>query len=98
MQLKRFRSNAISSAACEAAAAKFPPSVPARDRTVVRRLALREIEHDFVDVAPAPALRRVVALDDGMAGGMKMFRGVPVRRIVAAADGGAAPGHAQMQA
>ncbi len=59
-------------------------SVVTRDRTVVRRLAVGEIEHHFVDEAPAPALRRIIALDDRMARGVKMFGRVLVRGIVAA--------------
>src|SRR3954452_24244065 len=100
MLLNRFGYNANLSAACEAAGANFAPeknSVIARDRTVVRRLAVRQIEHDFVDIAPAPSLRRIVALDDGMASGMEMCGRVLVGRIVAAADVTAGPADPQMQ-
>src|SRR3954454_17923575 len=76
---------------------KTPTSVIARDRAVVRRLAVRQVEHHLVDVAPAPAFRRIIALDDGMSGRVKMFRRVPVWRIVAAADMAATPANPQMQ-
>jgi hypothetical protein len=62
------------------------PSNIARDGAELRRHAVGEVEKDFVHVAPAPAFRRVVALDHRMAGGVEMFGGVAVRRIVATAD------------
>ena len=61
-------------------------SVVPRDRPVVGRLAIRQIEHHFVDVAPPPALGRIVAFDDRMAGGVKMLGRMPVRRLVATPD------------
>jgi nicotinate dehydrogenase subunit B len=66
-------------------------SVKARDRAVVRGGAIAEIEQDLVDVTPPPALGRVIAFDNGMARLVKMFGGVPVRRIVATADMTAGP-------
>src|ERR1700761_5716015 len=66
-------------------------SIVTRDRSVVRCLAIRQVEQRFVDVAPAPALGRVIALDDRMRGGVKMFGGVLVGGIVAAADMAAGP-------
>ena len=68
----------------------------ARDRPVLRRRAIAEIEDDLVDVAPAPAFRRIVALDDRMAGRVEVLGGVTVRRAVAAADVAAGPAEAQM--
>jgi len=53
-------------------------SIVARDRTVVRRGAIAEVEHDLVDVAPSPAFGRVVAFDDRMAGSVKVLAGVAV--------------------
>src|SRR3954454_9221876 len=50
-----------------------------RNRTVVRCHAVGEIEHHVVDIAPTPALRRIVALDNGMAGGTKMLGCMTVR-------------------
>src|ERR1051325_9003392 len=58
----------------------------ARDRPELWRSAIGQIEHDLVDVAPAPALGRIIALDHRMAGGVEMFGGVAVGRAVAAAD------------
>src|SRR5262245_61054498 len=63
----------------------------------MRRLAFRQVKQDLVDITPAPALRRVKAFDDGMAGGLEMRRGVLVGRIVAAADMAAAAADAQVQ-
>src|SRR4051794_2927790 len=70
--------------------------VIARDRTVVRCLPVRQVEQHFVDIAPAPSLRRIVALDDRMPGGMKMLGRVLVGRIVAATDVTATAADAQM--
>src|SRR6478672_8601559 len=71
-------------------------SDPTRDRPQLRRDVLAEIEEDFVDIAPAPALRRVVALDDRMAGGVIMGGCVPVGALVAAADMPATAAQAQV--
>ena len=51
----------------------------------MRRLAWK-IDFDVVDVAPAPAFRRVVALDDGMTARFKVPTGVSMRRLIAATD------------
>ena len=66
-------------------------SIVARDRTVVLRGAIAEVEDDLVDVTPAPAFGWVIAFDDRMACLVKMLRGVPVRRAVATADIAAGP-------
>src|SRR5271163_4373997 len=71
--------------------------VVARDRAVVGRLAVGEIEHHFVDVAPSPAFGRIVAFDDRMAGGVKMLGCVPVRRLVATSDMSACAAEPQME-
>ncbi len=63
----------------------------------MRRLPFRQIEHDFVHIAPAPSFRRIVAFDDGMSGGVEMRGGVLVGRVVAAADVTAAAADPQMQ-
>src|ERR1700680_5144642 len=60
-------------------------------------LAVRQVEQHFIDIAPAPALRRIVALDDRMLGGVEMFGGVLVGGIVAAADMAASAADPQMQ-
>src|SRR5258708_19539749 len=72
-------------------------SVVARDRTVMRRLSVRKIEQQFIDIAPAPTFRRIVALDDGMPGGVEVLGRVLVGGIVAAADVTAAAADPQMQ-
>src|ERR1700730_11030657 len=63
----------------------------------MRGLALRQIEEHLIDVAPAPALGRIVSLDHRMAGGVKMLGRVLVGGIVAAADMAAAAADPQMQ-
>ena len=63
----------------------------------MRRLSFRQIEHYFVDVTPAPALRRIIPLDDGVLGRVEMFRGMLVRGIVTASDMAAGPADPQMQ-
>src|SRR5581483_9883490 len=55
-----------------------------------------EVEERLVDIAPAPALRRVVALDDRVLRRVEMLGGVAVRRIVAAADMAAGPAQSEM--
>src|SRR3954462_3038612 len=72
-------------------------SIVARDRTVMRGLPVRQIEQDFIDIAPAPSLRRIVALDDGMTGGGEMLGSVLIGRIVTTADVAAGPADPQMQ-
>jgi hypothetical protein len=62
------------------------PSVEARDGSVLWGRVVAKIEHDLVDVAPAPAFRRVVALDDRMLGAVEMRRRVAMGRLIAAAD------------
>src|SRR5437660_5206728 len=49
-----------------------------------------------MDVAPAPALGRIIALDHRMAGGVEMFGGVAVGRVVAAAHVPAGAAHPQV--
>src|SRR3977135_1289220 len=72
-------------------------SVVARDRTVMRRLSVRQIEQHFIDITPAPSFRRIIALDDRMFGGVKMPGRVFVGRIVTAADVTAGAADPQMQ-
>src|SRR4051812_14584873 len=79
------------------ARSRHKPSIVARDRTVMRGLPVRQIEQDFIDIAPAPSLRRIVALDDGMTGGVEMLGSVLIGRIVTTADVAAGPADPQMQ-
>src|ERR1700712_2714110 len=72
-------------------------SVVARDRPALRRAALAKVERHFIHIAPAPALRRVIALDDRVARGVEVGGGVPVRRVIAATDVAAGPAEPQMQ-
>src|SRR2546428_9754499 len=66
------------------------------DRAEVRRGAVGQVEGHFVDVAPAPPFRRIVALDDGVAARVEVLGGGPVRRVVAAADVAAGPAEPQV--
>src|ERR1700730_4980137 len=72
-------------------------SIIARDRPVVRGLAVRQIEQHFIDITPAPAFRRIITLDDRVSGGVEMFGCVLFGRIVAAADVAATAADPQMQ-
>src|SRR5690606_2943426 len=65
-----------------------------RNRPELRRLVWQRDFH-FIDIAPAPAFRRVIAFDDRVRSGVEMRGGVPVRRIVAAADVAATAAQAQ---
>ena len=51
----------------------------------MRRLAWK-IDFDVIDEAPAPALWRVVALDDGMTVRFKVSTGVTIGRLITATD------------
>src|ERR1700682_5614867 len=63
----------------------------------MRCLPVRQIEQDFIDITPAPTLRRIIALDDRMSRSVEMFCRVLVGGIVTAADVTAAAADAQMQ-
>ena len=67
----------------------------ARDCAVVWRLAWK-IDFDVIDIAPAPALGRVVTLDDGMTACFKMSTGVTMGRLIAATDMPAMAAKSQM--
>ena len=80
-----------------AAVPPFGSLVVARDRSQLRRRRSAKIDLDIVDVAPAPAFRRVVSLDDRVAGFVEMLPGMAMRRIVAAADMAAVPAQAEVK-
>jgi hypothetical protein len=44
------------------------------------------LDHGFIDIAPDPILARFKGLDQRMLGGVKMFCGMPMGRIVAASN------------
>jgi hypothetical protein len=69
-----------------------------RDWPVMRRRAAAKVQTNFIDIAPPPPppFRRIVALDDRMAGLVKVLGGMTVWRAVAAADMAAGPAEAQM--
>jgi hypothetical protein len=56
-----------------------------------------QVDHQVIDVTITPALRRVVAFDDGMIGSTKMLGGVLAWRLVATADMAARPADAQVK-
>jgi hypothetical protein len=62
----------------------------------MRRRAVAQIEHNLVDIAPAPALGWVVTFDDRVPCRLEVSCRVPVRRVVAAPDMAAGPAQAQM--
>jgi hypothetical protein len=43
-------------------------------------------QENFIDITPRPIFPRLKGSNDGMRGGVKMFRGVAIRRRVTAAD------------
>jgi hypothetical protein len=55
-----------------------------RDRPVVRSHAIRKIERDFVNVAPAPSFGRIIAFDNRVSGCVKVLRRVAIGGIVTA--------------
>src|ERR1700755_1899837 len=59
-------------------------SVIARYWSVMRRRAVAQVEHDLVDIAPAPALGRGVTFDDRVPCHREVPRRMRVRRLVAA--------------
>ena len=44
------------------------------------------IQHDIINIAPAPTLTGLEGAHDGMAGAMKMLGGVFTGRLIATAD------------
>ena len=44
------------------------------------------IQHDIINIAPAPTLTGLEGAHDGMAGAMEMFGGMFTGRLVATAD------------
>jgi len=62
----------------------------------MRRHAVRQVEIDLVDIAPAPSFGRVVALDNRMRCFVEMLGGMAIWGIVAAADMTAGAADSQM--
>jgi hypothetical protein len=67
----------------------------ARDWTIMRCLVC-QFDLDVVDIAPAPTLGGVVALDNRMSGRFKVPPGMTVGRVVAATDMPATAANPQM--
>lgn len=55
-----------------------------------------QVNLNLVDIAPSPTFRRIIALDDRMGCGVKMFGRMFVRRVVATADMPAASAQPEM--
>jgi hypothetical protein len=68
----------------------------ARNRPVLRRGSIRKVEKNFIYITPAPMFRRIVALNDRVRGGVKMFGRMSVRRVIATADVTAGPANTQV--
>jgi hypothetical protein len=45
-----------------------------------------QIDHHFIDEAPAPAIRRIERFHHGMTGGVEVFGCMTIRGGIAAAD------------
>jgi len=54
------------------------------------------VQHDFVDVAPAPILSGLEGSDEGVLGGVEMFCGMAIFRRIAAANVAADQAQAKM--
>src|ERR1700676_773288 len=81
---------------CIAAIMACCASVISGNGTPMWRRAGRSIEHDLVEVAPAPAFRRIIGCDDRVLRHAEMFCRVPIWRLVAAPDMTAGAADAQM--
>src|SRR5215831_686875 len=66
------------------------------DRAALRRGVVAEVEGDLIDIAPAPALGRIVTLDDRVPGAVKVLGRVLLRRGIATTDMPAAAAKAQV--
>ena len=62
------------------------PLIVAGNRPVLRGRVIPKIQKDLVAIAPAPALGRIVAFDNWMAGPVKVRRRMAVRRRIATSD------------
>ena len=67
-----------------------------RDGAVLWRGVAAKVDLHLVDIAPAPALGRVISFNDGMPRLMKMRSGVAVGRVIATADMAACPTQSEM--
>jgi hypothetical protein len=53
---------------------------------MTRDPSVHVLQHDIINIAPAPTLTGLEGAHDGMAGAMEMFGGVFTGRLVATAD------------
>ena len=67
-----------------------------RNRSVLRRCVAVQIDLDLINIAPSPAFRRIVALNDRMSGSVKMLPRVLPGGVIATANVTALPTDPQM--
>jgi hypothetical protein len=60
------------------------------------RHVLAEIEKNLVHITPPPALRRIIAFDDGVMRGSKVLGGMAAGGFIATSDMAASAAYAQM--
>ena len=46
------------------------------NRPILRRHVFTQVDEDLIDVAPSPTFRRIITLDDRVAGGAEVLGGV----------------------
>ena len=52
----------------------------------MRRLPVRQVEIDLINIAPTPTFGRIIAFDDRVRCRLEMLGSMPIWRIVAATD------------
>src|SRR5215213_7336947 len=99
LQTARHRAPTSASPACRKrkSARGVERSVVSWNRPDLWCRVVAEVDHDLVDIAPAPAFGRIVALYDGVLGRMKMFGGVLAVRLIATPDMTAGPADAKVK-
>jgi hypothetical protein len=61
------------------------------------RWPIRKVEFNFVDVTPSPVLRRIIAFNDRVSGGVEMLGGMPMGGVIATPDVTAGSADTQMK-
>jgi hypothetical protein len=74
----------------------FLTSVESWNWSVLGRCVIAQVDHNLVDEAPTPALRRIITFDHGVLRGVEMLGCVAMRGIIAAPDMAADPAETQM--
>ena len=68
----------------------------ARNWPVLRRGPIGKVENNFVYITPTPMFRWIITLNDRVPSAAKMFRRMPVGRVIATADMTTGAADAQM--